>query len=98
MKKNYYIFKTDKVTGKTTHICNGSHDSEHECRIHWQSYMYGFMDQAFELLGAQNFQMRQGEHELSFELYVPQLDGKCIEYFMLFDKEGRDLIYETCNQ
>ena len=42
--------------------------------------------------------MRQGEHQLSFEIYVPQLDGKCVEYFMLFDQEGRDLIYKICNQ
>ena len=90
---NYYIFKTSKVTGETVHICNGSHNDERECRIHWQSYMYGFMDGAFEILGASNIQMMQGEHALSFEIYIKET-GKCVEYFMLFDKEGQDLVYK----
>lgn len=86
----YYIFKTDNLTGRTIHICNGSHDSEHECRIHWQSYMYGFMDGAFEILGRDNFQMMAGSHKLSFQFSV---DGKMnVEYFMLLDEDGVNLI------
>lgn len=96
MSTSYYIFKTDKVTGKTVHICNGSHETERECRIHWQSYMYGFMDGAFEILGAKNVQMMQSkEHNLGFELHIPAKQHT-VEYFMLFDKAGRDLIMELC--
>lgn len=86
----YYIFKTDNLTGRTIHICNGSHDSEHECRIHWQSYMYGFMDGAFEIIGRDNFQMREGRYKLSFQFIV---DGEMnVEYFMLLDEDGANLI------
>lgn len=88
----YYIFKKDNLTGRTIHICNGSHDSEHECRIHWQSYMYGFMDGAFEILGRENFQMMEGIHKLSFQFIVY---GKMnVEYFMLLDEDGVNLIKE----
>ena len=91
---SYFIFKTDNLTGKTIHICNGSHDTERECRIHWQSYMYGFMDGAFEILGRDNFQMAYGSHEHSFKFSI---DGKKdVEYFMLFDQAGHDLIMEIC--
>lgn len=92
---NYYIFKTSKNTGRTVHICNGSHNDERECRIYWQSYMYGFIDGAFEILGASNVQIIRGEHKLSFEIYI-KTDGKCVEYFMLFDKDGQDLISDIC--
>ena len=88
---NYYIFKRDYLTGKTMIICNGSHNDERECRIHWQSYMYGFMDGAFEMLGRDNFQMQAGTHKLSF-LFTAV--GRNVEYFMLFDQAGRDLIEE----
>ena len=88
----YYIFKTDNISRKTIHVCNGSHDTEHECRIHWQSYMYGFMDGAFEILGRENFQMMEGSHKLSFQFSV---DSKMnVEYFMLFDEDGVNLIKE----
>lgn len=91
---SYFIFKTDNLTGRTIHICNGSHDSERECRIHFQSYMYGFMDGAFQILGRDNFQMMSGSRELSFQFSV---DGKMdVEYFMLFDQAGHDLIMEIC--
>jgi len=88
---NYYIFKSDKVTGRTVHIDNGSHNDERECRIHWLSYMYGFIAGACDILGVCDIQFRQGEHVLSFEFYIKK-EGKCVEYFMLFDKEGQDLI------
>lgn len=92
MSTSYFIFKTDNRTGKTIHICNGSHNDERECRIHWQSYMYGFMDGAFEMLGSGNFQFMNGSRELSFHFSV---DGKMdVEYFMLFDQAGHDLIME----
>ena len=88
----YYIFKKDNLTGRTIHICNGSHDSEHECWIHWQSYLYGFMDGAFAILGRENFQMMPGSRPLSFLFSV---DGKMnVEYFMLLDEEGVNLIKE----
>ena len=98
MRKSYYIFKTDLATNKTVHICNGSHDNEHECLLHWQAYMYGFMDGAFELLGRKGFEILPStRHELrAFEILVP--GKKHVEYFMLFDKEGQDLIYEICNE
>ncbi len=94
---SYYIFKTDKVTGKTVHICNGSHNDERECRIHWQAYMYGFMDGAFEILGASNVKILSGDAKHSFTLFV-ESQKKCVEYFMLLDKEGQDLVYEISNQ
>ena len=92
MSTSYFIFKTDNTTGKTIHICNGSHNSEQECRTHWQCYMYGFMDGMFELLGRDNFQMTNGSRPLSFRIVVD--DKKDVEYFMLFDQEGHDLIME----
>ena len=93
---SYFIFKTDKVTGKTASICNGSHETEELCRIHWQSYMYGFMDGAFEMLGRENFQMMQSnEHKLGFEFHVPA-KGHTVEFFMLFDEAGHQLIQELC--
>lgn len=88
---SYYIFKTDLETGKTTHICNGAHNDKRECRIHFQSYMYGFMDACSAALGHGNFGMTVGNHDHSFVL---TFQGKVIEYFMLFDKDGRDLIYK----
>ena len=93
---SYYIFKTNKVTGETTHICNGSHDTEELCRIHWQSYMYGFMDGAFEMLGRENFQMMQSrEHELGFEMHIPA-NSHTVEFFMLLGDSGRQLIQDLC--
>ncbi len=90
---NYYIFKTDKGSGKTTNVCGGSHNDERECRIHWKSYMYGFMDGAFELLGRSNVFMVNGRHDLSFEILIKS-QQRIVEYFMLFDQEGEDLIRE----
>lgn len=91
---NYYIFKTNNLTGKTDHICNGSHKTEEEIDIHWMSYMYGFMDGAFEILGAKNFQMMTGSHKRSF---IIGQDGKFnVEYFMLLDEEGQDKVMEIC--
>lgn len=91
---DYYIFKTDNKTGKTIHICNGSHDDEKQCRIHWQAYLYGFMDQATDLLGGLTFGLQKGTHDHSFRFtYKRKMD---VEYFMLLGNEGRDLIYELC--
>lgn len=92
----YYIFKTDHLTGTTTHICNGGHDTMEECRHHWQAYMYGFMDGATELLGGLTFGMDRGERELSFRLTYK--DQKDVEYFMLFGDEGRNLVFELAKQ
>lgn len=90
---NYYIFKTNNLTGRTDHVCNGSHETEAEINQHWLCYMYGFMDGAFELLGARNFTMENGSHPLrSFQFSVE--GKKNVEYFMLLDKEGQDLINE----
>lgn len=90
---NYYIFKTDNKTGKTIHICNGSHDDVKQCREHWLYYLYGFMDGAFELIGRKNFTMENGIHDQSFRFCTVD-QKKDIEYFMLLDKEGLDLIME----
>ena len=93
---NYYIFKTDRITGKTINICGGSHNNEEECNEHFLAYMYGFMDAAFEILGHGKFQMMNGSRKNSFTFSV---DGKKdVEYFMLLDKEGTDKIFEICNQ
>ena len=90
----YYIFKTNKVTGEITHICNGSHEGEDLCRIHWQGYMYGFMDAAFEMLGRENFQMMESrEHKLGFEFHIPA-NNHTVEFFMLFDDAGQQLIQD----
>jgi hypothetical protein len=97
MSTSYYIFKTDNKSGKTIHICNGSHNDEHECRVHWLCYMYGFMDGAFELLGRKNFTMEVGTHDQSFRLVTTD-QQKDVEYFMLLDKEGQDMVMETCRQ
>lgn len=95
---HYYIFKTDRISGKTTHICNGAHETIEACSRHWLCYMYGFMDAAFELVGRNNFDMTNEKQELnSFQLKTK--DGcKDVEYFMLLDKEGRDLISELSKQ
>ena len=93
---SYFIFKTNKVTGKTTSICCGSHETEELCRIHWQSYMYGFMDGAFDMLGRDNFQMMQSrEHKLGFEFHVPAQEHT-VELFMLLNEDGHQLIQELC--
>jgi hypothetical protein len=86
----YYIFKTDNNTNKTVHICNGSYDTIGECRRHWLAYAYGFMDCAFEVYGAGNFEMSgdmMKDHKFTF-----RAKAKNVSYFMLFDKEGQELI------
>ena len=92
MSTSYFIFKTDNLSGKTIHICNGSHDTKRECIIHWRSYMYGFYDGCVEALGSGNFQFMKGTKVHSFHFSV---DGKLdVEYFMLLDQAGHDLIME----
>lgn len=93
---NYSIFKTDWNTGKTTLVCGGSHDDELQCRMHWQAYLYGFMDGAYELLGYGNFAMMNGKRTLSFQINIP--GKKLTEYFMLFDKEAQDLINQISKE
>ena len=88
---HYWIFKTDNKSNRTISICNGSHNTEAECRAHWVAYLYGFMDSATELLGGLTFGMDKGAHELSFRLTNKDKD---FEYFMLLDDEGRDYHYE----
>lgn len=90
----YTIFKTDHLTGKTINICGGSHDDERQCRAHWQAYMYGFYDQAVELLGSGAFQFMQGSRPLSFRLSIE--GKKDVEYFMLLGDAGHELIQELC--
>lgn len=89
---HYYIFKTNHLTGLSTPICNGGHDTMEECRLHWQAYMYGFMDGATELLGGLTFGLQKGSREFSFVLTYQ--DKVAVEYFMIFDDEGSHLIQE----
>ena len=90
----YTIFKHDRLTGKTINICGGSHDDKRQCRAHWQAYqayMYGFYDQAVELLGSDTFHFMQGSRPLSFRLIF---EGKDVEYFMILGGAGHELIQE----
>lgn len=87
---HYYIFKKEMPSGKTTFICGGSHDSADICAAHFRAYSYGFMDGASQILGYGNYEMMDGGHRLSF---VFSINGqKMVEYFMLLDDEGQDLI------
>lgn len=89
---SYFIFKKDNRTGKIINICGGSHKTERECLIHWQSYLYGFADGATELLGGLNFEITSGFYAISFRfVYKDKMD---FEYFMLLDKAGHDMIQE----
>ena len=92
--KHYYIFKTDYKSGKTIHICNGGHETIFECSSHWIIYMYGFMDAAYEFLGYGNFEMDGGKHSQLSIRFTTKDGSKDVEYFMLLDKEGQDLINE----
>lgn len=90
----YFIFKTDLKTNKTTSICNGYHETEAECRLHWTAYMYGCMDAIRELTGKYQ-DMSEGSHgRLSFRLQYAEHD---VEYFMLLNEEGVTLHYQVCN-
>lgn len=93
MSTSYYIFKTNNKTGETTHICNGSHDSVEDCNRHWRCYLYGFMDGAIEIVGGCNFDLSEGTHPNSFRFAAGEKD---VEYFMLLDEEGQELIAEIC--
>lgn len=90
MRHYYYIFKTDNLSGKTELVCGGAHKSILDCKNHFRIYCYGFMDCSIELHGKSH--MTNGTHgDLSFTLRV---DGKKdVEYFMLLDEEGQDLIH-----
>ena len=97
MAHYYFIFKTDNLTGKTTNICGGSHETIEECHTHFRAYSYGFMDGAVELLGHyRNFQMMDGCHgHYSFQFSCDILTRKMnVEYFMLLDEDGDKLIAE----
>ena len=88
----YYIFKTDNLTGRTILICNGSHASEAECNLHFHAYMYGFYDGCVEALGSGKFQFMDGTKPNSF---IFSVEGKMnVEYFMLLDEDGVNLIKE----
>ena len=92
----YIIFRTDNISGKTINICGGSHETEQECKNHWQAYMYGAYDSAVEVLGSGAFQFTQGLHPHSYNLSI---DGvKDVEYFMLIGDEGPALIHELCKK
>lgn len=86
---HYYIFKTDNNTDKTIHICNGSYNTMGECRRYWLAYACGFMDCAFEVYGAGNFEINGNIIDYKFTF---RAKAKNVSYFMLFDKEGQDLI------
>ena len=89
---HYYIFKTDNLTGKTTHICNGNYNTQFECARHFRIYSFGFMDLAFNVYG-NNFQMSLGHHQRSF---IFKADGIDVEYFMLLDDEGQKMVLGGC--
>lgn len=91
--EHYYIFKTDRTTGKTVHICNGSHETREECRRHWQYYMYGFMDAMNEIGCLIRESDTPGQTVHSFIA-----DYINAEYFMLMGDEGRNLIFEIANK
>ncbi len=91
---SYFIFKTDGLTGKTSLVCCGSHNTEEEIGIHWQSYMYGFMDGAYELLGDE-FKMEPGDRPRSFTITLEDLVK--VTYFMLTGDEGPAMVNEICS-
>lgn len=93
---NYYIFKTDRITGKTVNICGGCHDNEDQCGAHFRAYSYGFMDAADEIYGRGSYQMMNGSTKYSF---IFSVDGKKdVEFFMLLNDEGFKKIEELCKQ
>ena len=95
---SYFIFKKDNNTGNTIHICNGGHDTKEECLNHFHAYIYGFMDAAYELVGAGNFGMEtdyKDSNRPSFRFTVPS-QNKDVEYFMLYDQAGHDMIMQLC--
>ena len=91
---HYYIFKTDNISGKTIHICNGGHETIKDCTQHWLCYMYGFMDAAYEFIGYGNFDMNGGKHAIDSIRFTTKDGSKDVEYFMLLNKAGQDLIME----
>ena len=91
---SYFIFKTDSQhTGKTSLVCCGSHNTEEEISIHWQSYMYGFFDAAHELLG-DDFEMEPGTRSFTITLE----DMVKVTYFMLTGDEGAAMVNNICRQ
>ena len=94
---NYYIFKTNHLTGETMNVSGGRHDNYEQCAAHFRAYCYGFMDGAIEICGAGKYQMMAGHHGyLSFIFSAKGLPQ--VEYFMLLDAEGWDLMKEICNK
>ena len=92
----FYIFKKDLTTSYITPICNTTASNPEELDHYWNEYLVGFMDGCFEVLGGRYVGMRKGNSERSFILHI---EGRHeVEYFMLLDQEGRDLIYESCTQ
>ena len=89
---NYYIFKTNLDTGRTWLICGGSHNSYEDCARHFRCYSYGFMDGAVEICGSGGYLMADGDHKLSFRFGTKAAHRYQVEYFMLLDQEGQDLI------
>ena len=61
---HYFIFKHDRLTGKTTHVCCGCHETKDECETHFRAYSFGFMDGANEILGYNNYLMMDGTRDL----------------------------------
>lgn len=95
---NYYIFKEDLTTGKMVNICGGSHDTYDDCAAHFLAYSYGFMDGAVELCGHSGYLMGAGYHKLSFCFGTKAAGCYQVEYFMLLDKEGQDLMFKISNE
>lgn len=94
---NYYIFKKNLSTGKVVNICGGSHDNYEQCAAHFRAYSYGFMDGALEICGHDGYLMTNGNHYLSF-LFGVKAAGYQVEYFMLLDQEGQDLMFKISNE
>lgn len=86
---NYFIFSRNLSTGITIAICNGCRADKDSAAAHWVAYMYGFMDAEREFTGKSD--MKEGSTEKSF---IIRKNGIEIEYFMLLDDEGRDLLYK----
>ena len=91
----YFIFITDNLTGETIPICNGAHANEDECREHWTIYSYGVCDGWQGCLNEVRGSYSIGSHEYSLRI---QNDGRDVEYFMVLDQEGHDLMLKISNE
>ena len=86
------------TTGKTQNVCGGGHDTYEDCARHFRAYCYGFMDGAIEVCGPAGYLMADGNHKLSFRFGLKAAGCYQVEYFMLLDKEGQDLMFKISNE